>query len=195
MKRSLLALALALSVIPTSALAQESNAPPKPTAEQRQQMRQTMRQFMTQEMQLRQQMRGQILATFTPVQRRAVAATIGDLAVEPSPDPVAAAKRLDAILSPGEQQRIVAAHSTFQTQSRQLHEQMRSQMKSMMPAGGPGMMGHGPMDGAARPRRQLDAGTVVLMALVPHPMMGMMGHGGFGSMMHGMDGPPPPAAP
>src|SRR5690348_15407611 len=136
MKRSLFALGLALSVIPTSALAQNT-APSQPTPEQRQQMRQTMQQFMAQEMQLRQQMRGQILATLNPSQRRAVAATIGDLAIEPNPDPVAAAKRLDAILSPGEQQRIVAAHTSFMQQSRQLHEQMRSQMQSMMPAGAP----------------------------------------------------------
>ncbi len=190
MNRSFLALAIALSVIPTSALAQQANTPQQPTAEQRQQMRQTMQQFMAQETQLQQQMRGQILSTFTPDQRRAVAATIGDLAVEPSPDPVAAAKRLDAILSPGEQQRIVAAHTSFQAQSRQLHEQMRSQMKSMMPEGGPGMMGHGPMNGASPTHRQLDAGTVVLMALAPHPMMDMMGHGGFGPM-HGMEAPPP----
>ena len=178
MKKSSFALALALSVIPTFALAQTTNAAPQPpTPEQRQQMRQSMQQFMAQEMQLHQQMRGQILAMLNPAQRRGVAATIGDLAVEPNPDTVAAAKRLDAILSPGVRQQIVAAHSSFQAQSRQLHEQMRTQMQSMMPNGGPGMMDHHPMDGDTS-HRQLDAGTILLMALVPHPMMhGMMGHG------------------
>ena len=177
MKRSFFALALALSAIPTSALAQNTNTSPQPpTAEQRQAMRQSMQQFRQQEMQLHQQMRGQILAILNPAQRRAVAATIGDLAIEPNPDPVAAAKRLDAILSPGEQQRVVAAHTSLMDQSRQLHEQMRSQMQSMMPAGSPGMMGHGPMAAMAA-NRQLDAGTVMLMALTPHPMMEMMAPG------------------
>lgn len=183
MKRSLFALALALSVIPLSALAQNTAAPPQPTADQRQAMHQSMQQFMAQERQLHQQMRAQILGMLNPSQRRAVASTIGDLAVDPNPDPGAAAKRLDAILSPGEQQRIVAAHTSFMQQSRQLHEQMRSQMQSMMPAGHPGMMGHGPMS-ASEAGRQMDAGDILLMALAPHPMMGMMG-----MMGPGMGGP------
>jgi hypothetical protein len=188
MNRTLLALALALSVIPIAALADDQNAPTQPTAEQRQAMQQTMQRFMAQEAQLHQQMRAQILSALTPVHRRAVAATIGELAIEPNPDTAAAAKRLDAMLSPGERQRILTAHSSFFDQSRQLHEQMRTELRSEMPADGhPSSMNHEKMEGTAHV--QLDAGTVLLTALSPRPMMEMAGHGAF--MMHMEGGPPP----
>jgi len=186
MNRSILALALALSVVPIGALAQDSNAPPSPTPDQRQAMHQTFERFAQQEEQLYQQMRLQIISSLTPVHLRAVGATIGELAIAANPDSQAAAKRLDAMLSPGEQQRVIAAHSSFMTQSRQLHDQMRQQLQSAMPADHPNMMEHGPQNGMM-PLRQLDAGTLLLMALSPHPMMAMM-HGM--GMMH-MEGAPP----
>jgi hypothetical protein len=182
MSKSIFALALALCVIPFAALAQDTNAPPPPTADQRQ----AMQQFVQQEGQLHDQLRSQILSVLTPVHRRAIAAEIGNLAVSENPDIDATAKRIDAILSPGEQQRIVQAHATFATQSRQLREQMMAQMGGGMPGGRPPMNGQMPM-------RAPDAGGIVLMALPPHPdgMPGMMGHmmdmGG-----HGQGGPPPP---
>lgn len=189
MNRSFLALALALGVTPLAALAQD-NGSSAPTADQRQAIHQTFRQFAQQEMQLHQQMRWQMLAALTPVHRRAVGATIGDLAVEPSPDPQAAARRIDAILSPGERQRIITAHTNFAAQSRQLHEQMRTQLQAEMPAGGADMMRHGTGNGMFD-NRQLDAGMLLLIGLAPHPMLGMMGdHDWSGHPMH-MEGAPP----
>jgi hypothetical protein len=189
MNKSFLALALALSVIPVAARADDA-APPQLTPAQRQAMQQTFERFATQEKQLHQQMRAQILTAMTPVQRRAVAATIGDLAIEPNPDPVAAAKRLDAILSPGERQRIIAAHSTFQSQSRQLHDQMRTELTSEMPADMQSRFANHQKDEHEMAPRQLDAGTLLLRVLVPRPQMMEMGdHGHF--MMH-MEGAPPP---
>jgi hypothetical protein len=186
MNRSFVALALALSVLPTAALAQDTGAPTTPTDQQRQAMHQTFERFAQQEEQLHQQMRWQILTTLSSVHRRAVAATIGELAIAANPDPQAAAKRLDQMLSPAEQQRILAAHEAFQQQSRQLHEQMRSELQSEMPAG------HAPMNGRSQnggmAHRQLDAGTILLSALSPRPMMGMGWHGP--AMMH-MEGAPP----
>lgn len=173
MKRSLLALALAVGMMPMAALAQDTNAPAAPTDQQRQAMHQTFERFAQQEMQLHQQMRSQILASLSPVHLRAVAATIGNLAVEENPDPQAAAKRLDLILSGSERQRVMAAHDAFKTQSMALHQQMRTELQNEMPAGHPamdqhkGMMQHGPAD----------AGTILLSALSPRPMMDMMmGH-------------------
>lgn len=183
MSRKIYTLALALSVLPLAALAQETNAPPAPTADQRQAMRQTFERFGQQEEQLHQQMRWQILSALSPVHRRAVAATIGELAIAQSPDVQAAAKRLDHMLSPSEQQRIIAAHSSFAAQSRQLHEQMRTELQSEMPAGHQESMGHGQQNGAMPGHAQLDAGTLVLMALTPRPMLGIMGWHGPG-MMH-----------
>lgn len=133
MKKSLLALALALSMIPITALA-DDNAPPNVTPAQRQAMHQTFERFMSQEMQLHQQMRWQILSALTPVHRRAVAATIGDLAIAANPDTAAAAKRIDSVLSPGERQRVISAHNAFRSQSMQLHDQMRTELRSEMPA-------------------------------------------------------------
>jgi hypothetical protein len=188
MKRRLFALTLGLGVLPVVALAQDTNAAPSLTPEQRQAVHQTFERFAKQEEQLHQQMRSEILSALSPVHRRAVAATIGELAIAQNPDPQTAAKRLDAMLSPGERQRILAAHSSFRAQSRQLHEQMRSELQSEMPAGQAQWMNHGPQNGAMPQHPQLDAGTLLLIALAPHPMLGMGWHGP--DMMH-MEGTPP----
>lgn len=174
MSKSFLALAFALSLIPAGALAQDASAPPASSDAQRQQMRQTMQSFIRQEEQLHEQMRSQVLSTLTPVHRRAIAAEIGELAVSANPDPEATAKRIDSLLSPGERSRIVAAHQTFATQSRALHDQMKAQLQQMMPAGHPGMGDH-PMMGEGMQREMNDAGWIVLRALPPHSP-GMMGH-------------------
>ncbi|HZV77904.1 MAG TPA: hypothetical protein VFF63_09130 [Candidatus Babeliales bacterium] len=186
MNIKLFALALVLSLVPAAALAQDSNAPPQLTPAQRQAMHQTFEQFAQQEEQLHQQLRYQILSALTPVHRREVGATIGELAISANPDLDAAAKRLDAMLSAGEQQRILAAHSSFVEQSRQLHDQLHAALESQLPAGHPDWMNKQPPNGAMQPPR-LDAGTLLLMDLSPHPMMQMMMHGG---MMH-MEGAPP----
>jgi outer membrane translocation and assembly module TamA len=183
MNKTILALVLALGIMPIGALAQESNSQPAPSADQKQAMRQTFERFAQQEMQLHQQMRSQILSSLTPVHLRYVAATIGQLAVAQNPDPEAAAKRLDQALSPGERQRILTAHTSFRQQSLALHEQMRSQLQSEMPAGHSDWSKH---EDAGRTMPQPDAGTVLLMSLSPHPMFdGMEGHGNH------LEGAPP----
>lgn len=189
MKRNLFALALALSVIPVAALAQDANAP-GPSDAQHQQMMQAFHQFAQAEGRLHDQLRWQILRSLTPVHRRAVGAEIGALAVSQNPDVDAAAQQLDRILSPGERQRILAAHAAYAEQSRQLHDQMRTQMESMMPSGHPPMDEHQMANGPEH--RQLDAGHVLLFALVPH------GHDmgpGHGMMMMHPDGPAGAAPP
>lgn len=182
MNRSFLALALALSVLPTAALAQDTGARPALTDQQRQAMRQTFEQFAQQEKQLHEQFRNQVLSSLSAVHRRAIAATIGELAVESNPDIQAATKRLDQILSAAERSRIMQAHDAYRAQSRQLHEQMKSDMDRIVP-------NHPTMDHPENKMQhpQPDAGTILLMALIPHPMMPMM----HGMMMHGEEGPPP----
>jgi|SRR5579883_2524013 len=184
MKTTLLALALALGMMPLAAPAQDTNPPPTSmqpamTDQQRQALRQTMESFAQQEMQLHQQMRSQILSSVSPVHLRAIAATIGELAIAPNPDMQAAAKHIDMVLSPAERQRVMQAAQSFATQSRQLHEQLRTQMQSMMPADHPDMMK--PQNGMMQHPPQ-DAGSMVLMALAPHPMMDMMMHAHMGGM-------------
>jgi len=170
MNKSFFAIVLALSVLPVTALAQDTNAAPQLTDQQKQTIRATFERYRTQEEQLHQQMRYQILSALTPVHRRELASLIGELAIEPNPDVQAAAARIDRALLSSEQQRILAAHQAFETQRRQLHEQMRTELQSELPAGHPDW--HGPQNGSAAQRRQLDAGTIVLMSLTPHPQMG-----------------------
>jgi hypothetical protein len=176
MNRTLLALALALSVLPVAALAQDANAPAPSTDAQRQQMHQTMERFMQQAEQLHQQMRVQMLSAVSPAHLRAIGATMGELAIAPNPDMQAAAKRIDMILSPGERQRILAMHSSLRDQMRQLHDQMRTEMQNEMPNLPPMMDDH--KNGMMMQHMLSDAGSVMLMALSPHPMMDMMPHAG-----------------
>ncbi len=135
MNKHFFALALALSVLPISAVAQTATTAPAGTAgqSQHQQMRQFFDQFKQQEGQLHQQLRSQILSDLTPVHRRAIAAEIGDLAVSANPDAQATAKRIDSILSPGERSRIISAHEQYRNQAEQMHQQIMSQLKSQFP--------------------------------------------------------------
>lgn len=189
MIRSFFTAALALSLLPAAALAQDANPPPQPTDAQRAQMRQMFQQFAQSERQLHDQMRSQILSGLTPVHRRAIAAEIGNLVTSPNPDVDAAAKQIDSILSPGERERILQAHDAFASQSRQLHEQMKSQMQSAMPNWHP-PSGQHMMNGPMREQMR-DPGWIVLHALPPLGP-GMMGHMMDWGGDHMQGAPPPP---
>lgn len=181
MKTRLFALALAIGMMPIGALAQNTNTPTMPTDQQRQQMRQTFERFEQQEEQLHQQFRSQVLSSMTPIHLRAVGETIGELAVMQNPNPETAAKRIDQILSAGERQRIMVAHQNFRTQAMTLHQQMKTELQNEMPAGHPWGDEHKDEHNESMQHMNPDAGTILLMALVPHHM-GMMGHmmeGGF----------------
>ena len=169
MNKGIFALAFALSVLPISALAQDSNAP-APTADQRQAIHQTFEQFRQQEEQLYQQMRYQMLSAMSPVHRRAVGALIGELAIASNPDPQAAARQLDGMLSGAERQRIIAAHTSYESQSHQLHEQMHEQLQRVMPNEHGDMMKHDQDHQHSMGSRQVDAGTLLLKGLSPHDM-------------------------
>jgi hypothetical protein len=182
MNKSIVALALALSVLPITAVAQDTNTstPPQLTDQQKQAIHATFQRYGAQEQQLHQQMRYQILSALTAVHRRELASLIGDLAIEVNPDLQAAATRIDRALLSSERQRILAAQQSFETQSRQLRDQMRTELQSELPAGFPAR-NHGPRNGSRQPQ-QLDAGTIVLMTLTPHAGRGADWHGGPGMM-------------
>jgi hypothetical protein len=184
MSKSFFSLALALSLIPAAALAQDTNASQQPTDAQRQQMHQMFEQFGQQERQLHDQLRAQILSVLTPAHRRALAAEIGNLVLSPNPDIDSAAKQIDATLSPGERERILQAHAAYASQSRQLHEQMKSQMQSEMPNWHPPSHDDHMMNSQMRAQMR-DPGWIVLHALPPHE------HGNMGMGDHGPMGPPP----
>jgi hypothetical protein len=178
MKNAFVALSLALTLIPVSALAQTTPSGVRSiTPAQRQAMFQQFQAFHQREQQLHQQFRAQILGTLSADQRASAANVIGQLAVSSSPDPQAAASQLDSMLSQGQKQQILNAHNTFRSQLKALHEQMMRQMRNAMP-GGPSFGEHHFMHDE-HTQMQPDAGMILLHVL----------SGGDG-MHHMMGGPP-----
>jgi hypothetical protein len=191
MRYLLLALSLALTIVPAAAPAADNPAPPSSGASaQGWPGHNNFGPFMRQEEQLHKQFRSQALAALSTEHRNAIGGIIGSMAVSASPDPRAAAQQIDGVLSQSEQQAILSARNTFQQQSRALHDQMRSQMTQS---------GASPQ-GSPRPMRSPgpgwnDAGSVLLMALQPGPGMHMMhGHGGPPNGAS-PNGPPPDGGP
>lgn len=182
MKRLLLSLAFAAAVFPVAASAQQNPAGPPnpPSAAQRQQFRAQFEQMRK----LHEQYRAQVLGALTPAHRRLLAQVAGNLAVASHPDYRAAVAQLDAALSPGEKNAIVAAE-----------QNMRSQMKSMM-----ANMPHpqwtqknGPPNRGKHAMHQRTAGGILLEVASGRGMM--MGGHGWGGMHGGPQGGPPPQQP
>jgi hypothetical protein len=196
MKHLWLALALALVAAPVAALA-DDNPPAAPasalTPAQRQAMYKTMQTFRDKERELHQQMRSQILSALTPAHRNAVAGVIGEMVIADKPDPIAAAKQIDGVLSPGEQQAILAAHNAFVSQSQTLLQQMHAQLQSELPPAAMQGHPHGEND-MHRPPSSVanDAGSVLMMVLAHRAPMGMEMSDHHPDMMRGA---PPPGAP
>jgi Spy/CpxP family protein refolding chaperone len=175
-----------------------------------------MRQLRMQMMQIRQQARQQMLAALTPAHRQLLANVVGQLAIAPTPDRRAAARKLDAALSPTEAHAVLAAELSARNQSRSLMQTARAQFeasltpdqKAAMAAreanrpkwqgGGPGQEpGQGPWQGRGRMHRTPDAGRTLLEVALGGPGEGHgMGRGpgrGPGPGPGGPGGPPPPA--
>jgi hypothetical protein len=188
MKYVLPALSLALIILPATACAQNAPSATSPGSAngQRWPGRQALAPFFRQEEQLRKDFRSKALSALSTSHRTTIGNIIGALAVSSSPDPGAAAQRIDAVLSQSERQTILSARDSFEQSSRALHEQMRAQMAQEMNTALP-----------SPPPRTMrtpsnDAGRVLMMALSPFGSGMMHGHG-----MGGMppNGPPPNGAP
>jgi Spy/CpxP family protein refolding chaperone len=123
------ALAAAIMVLPLGAVAGEPSAsehggPMGPgmyqklglTSNQQQACQQVMTQTHQQMEQLHAQARAKVLAALTPAHRALLAQIVGSLAIAPNPDPDAAAKQLNAALSPGEAQAVVSTHTAAMQQ-------------------------------------------------------------------------------
>jgi hypothetical protein len=189
MKSLLSALSLALLVAPATASAQ--NAPPQPsgTSSHGWPGRANMLPMMQKAEQLRREFRTQALAALSSEHRSQVGNIIGAMSVSASPDPRAAAQRIDGVLSDSERQAILSAKSSYETQRRALGEQMRAQMAQQMGSAAPSPR---PMR-SPRPGSN-DAGSILMMALMPFGpgFGGMPGHGMRGMSPNGM---PPPGGP
>ena len=173
-------LAVAISVVPLGASAGEPSAPSmagagppgmcqkaKLTASQQQAARQLMEQTHQQFEQLHAQVRAKVLGTLNPAHRTLLAEVVGSLAVAANPDPDAAAKQLDAALSPAEAQAVLSIHSAAMSQVRSIMESthqrflsiLTPQERAQMPSGPPMGDMHGP---DMKEMSTLTAGQVLL---------------------------------
>src|SRR5215831_11866990 len=80
------------------------------TPAQQQQIHQIMDQTHQQMQQLMSQARSRVLGSITPAHRQLLAQIVGNLAISPNPDWDAAAKQLNAALSPSESQAVLSTH-------------------------------------------------------------------------------------
>lgn len=71
--------------------------------------------------------RANLFAAITPAHREAVAQIIGELAMSSNPDANAAAKQIDAALSPAEKAAVIAADQASRAQTAALRTQMAAQ--------------------------------------------------------------------
>jgi hypothetical protein len=160
MKRLLLVLTLALAV-PAVAFAQQDQGN-GPSPQMRQQMRANFRQIEN----LHKQYRAQVLGALTPAHKQLLASVVGELAIAASPDPRAAAAKLDAALSSGEKTAIINADQQFHSAMKAQFAQMRAAHPWPSPNGSP------------RPHRSRkpftpDAGRILLAMAGGHGRMMM----------------------
>jgi Spy/CpxP family protein refolding chaperone len=187
--KSIALLGFVLAVSPTLAAAQSGPLPASAEAAATHPSFAAMEQMHAQLTQIHKDARLRILGALTPAHRTLLAGVVGQLATAPNPDPVAAAKSLDAALSPAEARSVVSYEAAAHTQSRALMEAFRAQFEaSLTPQQRAEMQQRESARAAersqmgARPTRVPDAGTTLL-----HLASGADDvHGGFG---HG--GPPP----
>ena len=126
-----LALFLTLAAAPAFAAAQSQPpappaAAPAPSANPGGPM---MRAHMDAVRHLRNQARAQMLGSLSYAHRAAIARIVGNLAISTNPDPRAAAREIDGVLSSSERQAILAAQSSEMQRMRAMMEQMRAQMQ------------------------------------------------------------------
>ena len=158
MKIATFALVAALAAAPVSALAQVPPGAPGmggPSSAQMQQMQQ-----------MHAAARTKMLAALSPAHKALLARILGNLGTAENPDYGAAAKELDAALTPAEKQAILGVHDAMRKQMESL---MKQQHGDHQPPGG--AMGH-PM----HHHSMNDPGAMLLM-MSSHPMgpMGPMG--------------------
>ncbi len=128
-------LAVLLATVPALADDQMQAASPAPAAAvARPHAHDAFRQTARQISQYRMQARSQMLGALTPAHRSLLATIAGQLAISTNPDPAAAAKQLDAALTPGESQAVLRAHDAMKTQARAAMTAARKQFEANMTA-------------------------------------------------------------
>ncbi|MBV9104346.1 MAG: hypothetical protein JO060_12215 [Candidatus Eremiobacteraeota bacterium] len=160
MKKLLATLGLAVLLVPSIALADENAAPNSGAMPARmaqfQQAHERMRQ-------LHQQARSQVLASLSAAHKQAVANIVGQLAISASPNPDAAARQINALLTPSESQSVVRIHNGLRSQMQSLMQSLHAQMQPA--AGAPPRLERQEMN------ESTDAGHLLLKLLVGGPGM------------------------
>lgn len=199
MKLKTLALLLALGTVPAFAIAQTPPPPavnpggpmqtPAPQFRQMMQAHMAAMRGFQQAMEREQRAtRARMLAALSAAHRLAVAHIVGTLAISSNPDPRAAAREIDAILSSQERAAVLAAGraqmQAMHAQMEAMRAQMQAQMAQMHAQMGQ-MHGHMMMQWHQREmgehgHRAPDAGRMLLRSLLPGhegPRMLFMMHG------------------
>jgi len=115
--------------------------------------------------QLHAQARLSMLNALTPAHRTLLATIVGQLTIAASPDTSAAARQLDASLSPAESRAVLSISASFEQQARQLMQSARQQLEASgvgPPGGGMRGMGGEGMHAMHSMPEPNDAGTVLL---------------------------------
>ncbi len=122
-------------------------------------------------MQVHQALRTAALNALTPAHKQLLATVAGQLAVADTPDVKAAAAELDAALSNGEKQAILAAAAQAHDQMKAQREQTMQAWQSAHPDASPRpMRSPGSMDSMHAQAAQ-DPGMILLMVAAPPMMM------------------------
>lgn len=139
--------AVAVISLPLGAVAGEPPAPMGPppgmgmafdfdgqnlTPAQQQQVHQLMDQTHQQMAQLMTQARSRILGAISPAHRQLLAQIVGNLAIAPNPDAEAAAKQLNAALSPAEAQAVLSTHEAAMQQMMSLMQSTHQRLESIV---------------------------------------------------------------
>lgn len=131
-------LATALLISPLAVRADQPGGPPPPPPLDNPAAFQAFEQAHAKVEQLHAQARQAMLNSLSPAQRATLAQIVGQLAIAPNPDVTAAAKQVDASLSPAQAKNILSISTSLHQQARQLMETAHKQMMSAMPPpGGP----------------------------------------------------------
>jgi hypothetical protein len=124
---------IAPSPAPSGSLA-PAPSPPEPDPSEPPELRQMQEQMERISIQMRAsqvKLRHTILALLTPVERATVATVIGELAIAPDPDVTAAARRIDAVLSPAQRQAVLGAISAAELEREKLFADMVGQSQTI----------------------------------------------------------------
>jgi hypothetical protein len=174
MKKFIVPALFAASLLsPALAFADEPNAPMAPPGMEKHAA--VFEQVHTKMEALHRQARAQILATLSPAHKALLAQVVGELAISPNPDPAAAARRLNAALTPGESQAIVRTAAQVHTQMRAMMEAARAEIERSMPADETTTTTtkHTEVRVGGPPNEPKDAGSILLM-------LANSGHEGMG---------------